>query len=108
MSTEVIRAKRGDTLVLRCGRTDSAGNPVDLTGQSIACELVPVAGGGTVPLAATVTNAAGGEFTLSAEVAATADLLGPFYGDVEFDVGGTVVSSETFIVSFERDYTNAD
>lgn len=101
-----FRLKRGDTWTLECVRTDADGAAVDLTGMTIASEIV--ANGVRKTLVPTVTDAAAGEFTLSLAPGET-ETLQPvlFRGDVEFIASGAVTSSETFAIEVEEDFTNA-
>lgn len=106
MSLSIV-AKRGDTFTLTCTRTDSAGSAVDLSGVTIGAEMR--LGATTITPTATITDAAAGEFKLTA-TAATAETwtVGAYKCDIEFtDIGGNVISTETFYVVIDPDITNA-
>lgn len=99
-------AKRGDTFTLTCTRTDSGGSAVDLTGQTITAQLRR--GSSVIDLTATITLAASGQFTLTALPTATDDwTTGRYLCDVQFVDGDDTVSTETFVVSIQRDTTVA-
>ena len=44
-TNNVIRFKRGDTVLLGCQAQDEAGQPVDLTGVTVAAQVWPVKDG---------------------------------------------------------------
>lgn len=103
-----IDFKRGDTLSLSCARKDSLGAAVNLTGVTITSSVKM--GAFTDTLTVTVTNAAGGLFTLTRAAASTA--LWPvssdasiMYCDVQFIASGVTRSSDTFIINVIEDIT---
>lgn len=98
--------KRGDTLTLNCTRTDSAGNPVSLSGSGAA--TMRRRNGAAISLTYTVIDAGAGTFRLSAPASATDDwALGVYLCDVEFTTGAVVASTETFLIKVVEDITNA-
>lgn len=105
MATQVIEFKRGDTFFLECTRTTSAGVAFDLTGYTITAQVRVDDFLGDLTVA--ITDAAAGEFTLSATQVQTA--LWPVARincDVQFD-NVTVESTETFIIDNLEDITRA-
>lgn len=101
-----FRLKRGDTWTFECIRTDSNGVPVDLTGTTIASEIVR--DNIKKALIVTLTNPVNGAFTLTLDSIDTSTLVkGVFFGDIEFISDGVVSSSETFDIQLEEDITNA-
>jgi len=101
-----LTCKRGDTFKVDGQHTDIAGNPLSLTGSTVASAMQ--LGAVRVVLLVTVIDAAQGTFTLGRTAAQTADLsVGLWLSDVEFTNGsGEVVSTDTFIVSIVEDITN--
>lgn len=102
---ELIRAKRGDTFRLACVWTDVAGDPVTLSGVTIASQLKGF--GSTITLGSAKTDEGAGEFQLTADAATTeAWVPGVYKCDVEFTSGvDGVMSSETFLVEIVEDVT---
>jgi hypothetical protein len=103
-----INFKRGDTLSISCTRKDSSGSAINLAGYTITSSVKM--GAFTDTLTVTVTNAAAGEFTLTKAAANTASWplssgTSPMLCDVQFVVGGTTKSSETFEISVAEDIT---
>lgn len=101
--------KRGDTLSLGCKWTDNNGTPINLVGYTIASQVKAV--GFFANLTVVVTNAALGEFNLSATATATStwpitsSQASRTFCDVQFTVSGVVASSETFQVVVLEDIT---
>lgn len=106
MST--IIHKRGDTLSL--GLTwDEEGEPIDLTGYTIAAQLRDARDELVMALTVAIADQTTqrGQFTLTATAAQTALWpVAPLSCDVQFTAPSTVVvSSATFVVQVERDIT---
>ena len=101
----VIKLKRNDTWLITGTRTDSAGDPVSLSGNTVAAQMK--FGDTVITLDATVTDAAAGEYQLEKAASGTDVALLPYQCDVEFISGSSVASSETFTVVVEEDITNA-
>ena len=102
-----LTVKRGDTLRIECTWTDESGNPVNITGMSIAAQLATK----TTPtdLTVTIVDGPSGRFDLSLTATQTAAIAIDTYDiDVEFTDGAEVISTETFQVQFVKDITNAD
>lgn len=101
-----LRAKTGDTLSLRVERTDSDGQPVDLTGAAVTAQMRRR--GEAVDLAVAMVEPAAGICELSLPAAATAMLTPGLWDlDVQFVLDGFTASSETFPVVMEQDVTRA-
>lgn len=101
-----LQAKRGDTFTITGTRTDSAGDPVDLTGTTITAQMRRY--DTVINLTCDTLNAAGGTFTLSADEAVTALWsLGQYEVDVQFVEGLDTISTETFLVTILKDITLA-
>lgn len=102
----VIVTKRGDTLRLRCRWTDTTGAAVPLAGAVIAAWLRrgPV----IIQMVPDITDVLDGTFSLSVASGDTDALtVGDWLADVEFQINGRVVSSETFTLAVLQDITNA-
>lgn len=105
--TEVVYPfKRGDDFSISMTLQDSLGNPVDMTGWTVAAAATyarkPVS-----TLDATITDAVNGQFTISLPFAQTAAWpLRKLKCDIQFDrpVEGRV-SSQTFIIDVQEDHT---
>ena len=84
------------------------GEPVDLTGYTIAAQLRTADGDVALDLSAGVDAGAGGTFTLSADAADTARLEELEYlCDVRLEsAGGEVYYSDTFIVRVVAEVTH--
>ncbi|MDW4550853.1 hypothetical protein R5H32_15940 [Defluviimonas sp. D31] len=99
-----IDHKRGDTLALDLARVDAAGAPIDLTGATIAARVA--FSDFAADLDVTVTNAAAGEYTLTATAAQTA--LWPvarLRADVKYSAAGLVRRSITFAITVVEEVT---
>lgn len=98
--------KRGDTIAINGARTDAAGDPVDLSGVDISCEMKR--NQDTQAVSTSLSNGGtGGLFTLLISPAASIGLdVGYWLCDVKFD-GGGVFTSETFTISVEERITDA-
>mgnify|MGYP000715794688 CR=1 FL=1 len=93
-----VRHKAGDTLSWPCVRTDDAGDPVPLGNTSVdACF-------GTLgALGVTITDAAAGEFVITATNPVTVTWqTGNYRGDVTFTGPAGVESTKTYILIVER------
>lgn len=44
-ATNILRFKRGDTIMLGCEAFDDAGQPIDLTGVEVAAQVWPIKAG---------------------------------------------------------------
>lgn len=101
-----VQAKRGDTLILACTRTDAAGDPVDLTGQTITSQMKYL--DESINLSVLVTDAAAGTLELFVSAAAMENAsIGRYSCDVEFDTGTRIISTETFYINVLEDITIA-
>lgn len=102
--------KRGDSFALTC-TFKSAGQPAALTGYSIrshlrtlkeelVAELVPT-------IAADQVATPGRFFLMPADQAVTKGWPAPgnLVCEIEFTVGGTIQSTQTFLIPIERDVT---
>jgi hypothetical protein len=102
-----VRTKRGDTFSLSCTRTTQAGVPVNLTGYQIRAQMRDGADALVYAFTPTITNAAAGEFVLSAP-ASTTETWTParYVVDIEFtSPNGVKDSSDTFIIQVVPDVT---
>lgn len=111
-----ITVKSGDTFSLSCTRVDANGAPVNLTGLTITSKVRNISGFED-DLTVTVTNAAAGQFSLSALPADTSlwpvsqsvdgTVFRPniLYCDVQYVTGGVTQSSETFDIVVVEDVT---
>lgn len=103
-----IYHKRGDTFSLSCVWNDATETPVDLSGYTILSQVRTDTY--VDNLVVTVTDAVNGEFTVTRAAPFTA--LWPLTNyqsnllcDIEFSIGGVVVSSETFEIIVSQDIT---
>ena len=96
--------KQGDTLNVTGVRTDDAGNPVDISGYSIASQLI--SGAYTHTLDCAVDDGAAGTFTMSASASETQSWPAKLYKfDIQFTRPGGEVSStvtSNFIVTADN------
>lgn len=100
--------KRGDTLAWGCAYTDDAGQPINLTGYSIASQIRHPNGTEIATLEVTIDDPrTQGTFLLGASEATTAGWLPGLYRcDVQFtSPGGEVYSTDTFNVRVVADVT---
>lgn len=101
--------KRGDTLSLNVTWLDSNNDPVSLTGYTIESQVRAV--GFVDDLTVTVTDAVAGEFVISATAIdttlwpITSSQASRTFCDIQFTIGGIVVSSETFQIVIVEDIT---
>lgn len=104
---KALRNKRGDTFTVTGVRHTAAGAPVNLTGYTLRSQArEPVTGDLLAELSVVITNAALGQFTLSAAAVVTADWNpGTYELDVEFSIGGVVDSTETTTLEVVKDIT---
>ena len=117
MARQKVELKTGDDLSIACTRIDSNGDPVDISSYTVTAD-VKTTYGFNEALTVTVTDAATGQFTLSALAAATADWpiyiamdeaktsRNILYCDVQYVAGGVVDSSETFEIWVHDDITD--
>ena len=100
-----IEIKRGEQLVLDVTRTDAAGLPVSLTGMTITSSVAIT--GFSQALGVAVTNAAAGQFRLSAPAAQTqAWPVAALSCDVKYDAGGGAIRrSKTFKIKVAQEIT---
>lgn len=103
-----IYHKRGDTFSLTCVWRDSLGTPINISGYTIASQVRTDTFVDTLVI--TVTDAVNGAFTVTKAAPFTA--LWPLTSyqssllcDIEFSIGGVVVSSETFEIVVSQDIT---
>ncbi|EDM71039.1 hypothetical protein RAZWK3B_16620 [Roseobacter sp. AzwK-3b] len=100
-------AIRGDTFIANGTYTDDQGVPVNLTGYSIACQAK--GNGATLTLTSQITDAANGQYTLTADPATTRDWEpGDYLADIEYTLAGVVSSTDRFVFRVLEDVTNAD
>jgi len=100
---KVLKAKVGDTLSWSGARADDNGDPVDLTGATAAASLTGK--GGTITPGVSITDAAAGEFEVTASASTTSGwTAGVYVGDVTFTDGLNIQSTETFAITVEREY----
>lgn len=99
-----IKHKAGDTLTWSIVRTDSAGDPVDITGVPV--DAVFVHGPARIEIIGTVTDGPAGAVMFEATAEETrAWLPGLYRGDVSFGPRmGSVASTVTFSLAVERGY----
>lgn len=103
----MIKFKTGDTLSIDCVRKDASGTVVDLSNQSIKCEMADSAGSLT-ELTSAITDAENGAFTLALTAAQTDALTpGSYTADIQFTEGDTVQSTKTFYILMVEDVTSA-
>ncbi len=100
-----IEIKRGDQFSLDVTRLDENGDPVNLTGMTITSQVKNP--GFVASLTVAITNAALGQFTLSASAAATATWPpARLSGDVKYVAGGGIVRrSKTFTILVGKEIT---
>lgn len=100
-----FKIKRGDRLSLDFTRRDAAGAVVDISAHTITASVRLRDFSAT--LTVTKTNAAGGEFSVSATAAATATWpVAIIDADVKYDAGGgDIQRSETFRIDVELGIT---
>lgn len=103
-----IYHKRGDTLSLLCIWKDASGNPVDLTGYTIASQVR--ATNFVDSLTVTITDAVNGKFSVTRTATGTSswpisNSVSRVYCDIQFTTGTTVISSQTFEVVVLEDIT---
>ena len=98
--------KRGDTLTIPFRLANADDSPVDITGWTIT-SMVRYGATKIADLAVLVTDAAQGEFELSADAATTSTWKPKSHKtDVQFeDTNGDVKSSQTFYLDIEEDIT---
>ena len=98
--------KRGDTFSLSSS-VENSGVAVDITGWTISSQVRKADDTLVEDLTVTIDDALGGLFTLSATALATESWpVENLYCDIEFtEAGGDVNSTETFIISVQRDIT---
>lgn len=101
-----ITHKRGDTFELTCS-LENQGNDVDITGWTVAAQLRKTDDTLVQNMTITVTNAAAGEFTISAPDTETDDWpIENLEIDVQFtESSGNISSSETFTIAVIKDIT---
>lgn len=101
-----ITFKRGDTFAANCTYQTTAGMAIDIGSHTIAARIADDESLAD-DLTVTVTDAAAGQFTISATAAATA--LWPIntYArlDIEYTLGSAVQSTETLRVVIVPDIT---
>lgn len=103
-----IYHKKGDTFTLICVWKDSVGNPVNLTGYTIASQVRSI--GFVDNLSVTILDAAQGRFSVSRNAANTSDWpasnsISRVFCDIQFTINSTVSSSQTFEVVVLEDIT---
>lgn len=104
-----IYHKKGDTLSYSCSWKDSSGAAINLTGYTLASQVRATSFVDT--LTVTVTDAVNGLFSLSATATQTATwpvtdgALSSLFCDVQFTLGSTVVSTDTFQIIIAQDIT---
>lgn len=97
---QTIKFKRGDTYTLT-GTYKRNNAPTDITAITLRSQIRTAAGALVTSLIATKADqtATPGKFTLSPEIADTTKWpLGEVYCDIEFNSGGTSISSDTFVI----------
>jgi hypothetical protein len=101
-----ISHKRGDTFELTCS-LENQGNDVDMTGWSIAAQLRKTDDTLVQDMTVTVTDAAAGEFKITAADTETDDWpIENLEIDVQFtEFSGNISSSETFTIAVIKDIT---
>lgn len=100
-----LSIKQGDTLQIDGTRTDSAGDPVDISGHTITSQIRK--GSLVFDLACEIVVAAAGTFRLSATAAETALWArGTYVHDVQFEASdGFVASTESTTFDVIEDNT---
>lgn len=103
-----ITHKRGDTFSYY-GTVTLNGSPVDITSWTITSQLRDAADVVIQDFTVTTTDAAGGEYLLSATPADTADWApGNYFMDVDYvDSLGFKQSTATLVVTVKKDITRA-
>lgn len=101
-----IDLKRGTTLVLECA-LQSGGEPVDISGWTIECQINGPSGGAVHTFAPQVTDAAAGAYKLVAAPAETAGWpVGSLTTDIKYrDADGRVMKTKTFVINLVADET---
>lgn len=101
-----ISHKRGDTFELTCS-LENQGNDVDITGWSVAAQLRKTDDTLVQDMTVTVTDAAVGEFQITADDTETDDWpIENLEIDVQFtESSGNISSSETFTIAVIKDIT---
>lgn len=103
-----INHKRGDTFELTCS-LENGGNDVNITGWTVAAQLRQSDDTLVQSLTVTVTDAAAGEFTITAANTETDGWpIAALEVDVEFtETDGSVSSSDTFTINVIKDITRS-
>ena len=104
---QAINHKRGDTFEVSGTLTNAdTGTPISLATCAVTSMVRGMTGGLVEILAVTITDAAAGEFTATANAAAVQDWpVGTLYCDIQFAFPDSTVSSETFEVRCLEDIT---
>ena len=103
-----INHKRGDTFELTCS-LENGGTDVDITGWTVAAQLRQTDDTLVQALTVTVTDAAAGEFKITAANTETDDWpVAALDVDVEFtESDGSVSSTDTFTINVIKDITRS-
>jgi hypothetical protein len=100
----LLKIKQGDTFKLDAA-VKLDGSPQSISGWTTTCQLNTKSGVKVVDLTVTVTDAANGEYQLTAPSGTTSWPIGTLVGDIQYDMGGDIVSTETFAVRVVKDET---
>ena len=104
--TGAISIKRGAALSLAVAATNSDGSAFDLTGLTISSWLRTAQGAVLCLLTVVVTNAAAGQFTVTAPGTSSWP-IGMLVGDFRFTNVSGASLSDTFTVSVNQEVTSA-
>ena len=102
----MIHLKRGDTFSL-AAVVQGDGVAADITGWTIASQIRTASGTLIDTLTVAVTSAVAGTYTLDESAAGVTEAwpVGKLEMDIQYTVGGVIVSTETAQIRVERDVT---
>lgn len=94
---DTITLKSGDTLMLDAQLTDAEGQPIDMSGWTVACQVRDNRGWMVADLAPVLTMPALGQYEIRKPTTGWAP--GTYRADLRYtDAGGNVLSTESFNV----------
>ena len=105
MAATKIAFKRGDTFTLACAVEDDAGDPMSISGWTIAAQVRTQLGVLVAGLTVGSRNDAAGTYRLTAS-STTAWPVEPLHLDVQYtDAAGVIVSTDDVLIAMQRDAT---
>ncbi|WP_116082140.1 hypothetical protein [Tropicimonas sp. IMCC34011] len=109
--SNIIKHRRGDTFTLACTAylDDAEETPRPLADVTIRSQVRHASDGTRYDLTVQVVDAAAGTYLITAPAVDTEEWrVGPWNCDIEYEEGGVVNSTETFVVQVEKDVTHDD